>query len=73
MKINEVVRKVPNVVVHANLASVQKTLNAYANKLVRDKIRKDRIAKSWNSAKRIALKKYKLYNKLSTKGNLKIR
>ena len=74
MKINEVVRKkVPNVTVHANLDSVQKALNAYADKLVKNKIRQARIAKAWQAAKRVALKKNKVYNKFNSKGNLKVR
>jgi len=75
MKINEIVRKskVPNVVVHPSIASIQNTLNVYANKIIKNKIRQDRIKKAWNSAKRIALKKNKIYNKFSTKGNLKVR
>ena len=73
MKINEVIRKVPNVVVHASLQHVEKALNAYADKLVKNKIRQDRIKKAWQSAKRVALKKNKIYNKFASKGNLKIR
>ena len=73
MKINEVVRKVPNVVVHPSIASIQSTLNVYADKLVKNKIRKDKIQKAWQSAKRVALKKNKVYNKLNSKGNLKLR
>ena len=73
MKINEIVQKIPNVVVHASLHHVEKALNAYADKLVKNKIRQDRIKKAWNTAKRVALKKNKMYSKFSSKGNLKIR
>jgi len=39
MKINEIIRKskVPNVVVHPSIASIQNTLNVYANKIVKNK------------------------------------
>jgi len=75
MKINEIVRKskVPNVVVHPSIASIQNTLNVYANKIVKNKIRQRNIKQAWETAKRIALRKNKLFNKFNTKGNVKVR